>query len=74
MRLRVCVRVCAQGEGVQHIAMFTSDIFRTMRLMRGTGQWGGFTFMDPPAQAYYASARRRVGDALTEEQYKQVCE
>ena len=37
------------GEGVQHIALFTDDIFHTIRQMRAAGRRGGFQLMDRPS-------------------------
>lgn len=52
--------------------MFTSDIFRTMRLMRAASQFGGFSFVDAPGPSYYTSMRQRLGDSLDEDQYRQI--
>jgi len=60
------------GEGVQHMALFTADIFDTMTKMRQVSDLGGFEFMDPPGSEYYRNVRKRLGDALTEEQYQRV--
>jgi len=60
------------GEGVQHMALFTNDIFSTMQSMRAA--MGGFEFMDPPGDAYYASVRQRLGSSLSEEQYRRIQE
>jgi 4-hydroxyphenylpyruvate dioxygenase len=61
-----------QGEGVQHIAMFTKDIFKTMRHMRAASAWGGFEFQAPPNKQYYENLRNRLGDSLTDEQYRLI--
>ncbi len=45
----LCVCTCRfgeQGEGVQHMALMTSDIFRTLRQMRQATPFGGFEFHD----------------------------
>ena len=59
------------GEGVQHLALYTSDIFNTLSLMKSATKLGiGFEFMDPLDQSYYKRARERIGfDVLSEEQY-----
>jgi 4-hydroxyphenylpyruvate dioxygenase len=58
-----------QGEGVQHVALFTNEIFRTMEDMRAATATGGFEFMAGMGHDYYERARVKVGDGLTEEQY-----
>ena len=61
------------GEGVQHIALFSSDIFATMERMRANQHLGGFEFMDPPSNpAYYSDMRARLGDSLSEEQFRRI--
>eukprot|EP01036_Dinobryon_divergens_P024005 gene24005-32411_t len=62
------------GEGVQHIALFSRDIFETMRCMRAASNFGGFEFMDPQPDSYYEKLKERIGDSLTEDQYRQVRE
>ena len=52
------------GEGVQHIALFTDDIFRTVAAMRNAGRRGGFAFMDAPSAEYYRELPARIGGAL----------
>ena len=52
------------GEGVQHIALFTDDIFRTVAKMRNAGRRGGFAFMDAPSAEYYRELPERIGGAL----------
>ena len=52
------------GEGVQHIALFTDDIFRTVAAMRKAGRRGGFAFMDAPSAEYYRELPERIGGAL----------
>lgn len=57
------------GEGVQHIALATDDIFATVRAMREAGRRGGLTFMDPPGDDYYDELPERIGtDLVTPEQ------
>jgi len=58
------------GEGVQHMALFTSDIFETIRQIRNAGS---FEFMDAQPKSYYKKLASRIGkDALTEDQLRQV--
>lgn len=61
------------GAGVQHMALFTTDIFETMRKMRTASNSGGFEFMPAQPPAYYKNLPSRIGeDALTSEQMRQV--
>eukprot|EP00004_Rigifila_ramosa_P005276 TRINITY_DN1576_c0_g1_i1.p1 TRINITY_DN1576_c0_g1~~TRINITY_DN1576_c0_g1_i1.p1 ORF type:complete len:433 (+),score=114.15 TRINITY_DN1576_c0_g1_i1:34-1299(+) len=60
------------GEGLQHFALKTDDIFHTMRLMRAQTQLGGFDFMPKPSDSYYRSLPAKIGDILTAQQYKEV--
>ena len=53
------------GEGVQHIALFTDDIFHTIRQMRAAGRRGGFQLMDRPSDEYYEELPGRIGDGLS---------
>mmetsp|Transcript_375 Transcript_375/g.434 ORF Transcript_375/g.434 Transcript_375/m.434 type:complete len:441 (+) Transcript_375:292-1614(+) len=62
------------GEGVQHMALFTPDIFTTMKQMREASEYGGFEFMDRQKDRYYDNLPKRLGDSLTEYQYKMVRE
>ncbi|PKA52251.1 4-hydroxyphenylpyruvate dioxygenase [Apostasia shenzhenica] len=61
------------GAGVQHLALSTGDVLRTLREMRARSPMGGFEFMPSPPPTYYANLRRRAGDVLTEQQMKE-CE
>lgn len=61
-----------QGPGLQHLALYTSDIFQTMRQMREVSELGGFEFQDRPSDAYYRELPSRIGDSLTPEQYEMV--
>jgi len=45
-----------KGEGIQHIALGTDDIHRTVERLRAQG----VQFMDPPPDAYYAGVDRRL--------------
>jgi hypothetical protein len=59
-----------QGEGVQHIALFTNDIFHTLRSMRAATASGGFDFMASQPSSYYSRKRGLIGDAMSEAQYQ----
>ena len=63
-----------RGEGVQHMALLTDDIFHAVRRMREMGSFGGFEFMPQPSAGYYVELPSRLGDALSKEQYSQVQE
>ena len=52
------------GEGVQHMALATNDIFATVSAIRAASARGGFALMDPPSDGYYAELPARIGDAL----------
>ena len=60
------------GEGVQHIALSTNDIFYTMENMRSASPNGGFEFMERPSADYYVNLRRRLGASLSHEQYTKI--
>ena len=63
------------GSGVQHIALKTDDIFRTMRELRQRSLCGGFEFMPAPNQFYYDNVPARIGeDTLTADQLKELQE
>ncbi|XP_028788319.1 4-hydroxyphenylpyruvate dioxygenase-like [Neltuma alba] len=62
-----------EGAGLQHLALVSEDIFRTLREMRQRSSIGGFEFMPPPPPTYYNNLKNRAGDVLTDEQIKQ-CE
>lgn len=60
-----------EGAGLQHLALKTDDIFETIRLMRqAEEEMGGFELMKRPSDAYYRELPDRLGDKLSEEQYK----
>ncbi|XP_019702972.2 4-hydroxyphenylpyruvate dioxygenase-like isoform X1 [Elaeis guineensis] len=61
------------GAGVQHLALASDDVLRTLREMQAKSAIGGFEFLAPPPPTYYEGVRRRAGDVLTEEQIKE-CE
>lgn len=62
-----------EGAGVQHLALVSEDIFRTLREMRQRSGVGGFEFMPSPPPTYYKNLKNRAGDVLNDEQIKQ-CE
>lgn len=62
------------GAGVQHLALYSKDVFKTIRFMREAGPLGGFEFQEKPPKEYYNSLPERIGDSLTPEQYKLVDE
>ncbi|CAM0946642.1 unnamed protein product [Alopecurus aequalis] len=62
------------GPGVQHIALASSDVLRTLREMRARSAMGGFEFMAPPQSTYYEGVRRLAGDVLSEAQIKECQE
>ncbi|KAM2470818.1 hypothetical protein ACFX1W_046178 [Malus domestica] len=62
-----------EGAGVQHLALVSEDIFRTLREMRSWSSVVGFQFMPAPSPTYYRNLKKRVGDVLTNEQIKE-CE
>jgi 4-hydroxyphenylpyruvate dioxygenase len=45
-----------KGEGIQHIALSTGDIYATVEGLKSTG----IRFMDPPPATYYANLAKRV--------------
>eukprot|EP01013_Petalomonas_cantuscygni_P021356 TRINITY_DN4056_c0_g1_i1.p1 TRINITY_DN4056_c0_g1~~TRINITY_DN4056_c0_g1_i1.p1 ORF type:complete len:500 (+),score=166.73 TRINITY_DN4056_c0_g1_i1:38-1501(+) len=58
------------GPGIQHIAIKTNDIFKTLAKMKASGAFGGVEFVPHPGKAYYERLPGRLGDKLTPEQYK----
>ncbi|GLT26291.1 hypothetical protein SLA2020_013720 [Shorea laevis] len=62
-----------EGAGLQHLALITEDIFRTLREMKKRSWVGGFEFMPSPPPTYYKNLKNRAGDVLTDEQIKE-CE
>ncbi|KAI8548202.1 hypothetical protein RHMOL_Rhmol07G0254700 [Rhododendron molle] len=62
-----------EGPGVQHLALASEDIFRTLREMRQRSGVGGFEFMPSPPPTYYQNLKNRVADVLSDEQIKE-CE
>ncbi|CAN6571272.1 unnamed protein product [Malus baccata var. baccata] len=62
-----------EGAGLQHLALVSEDIFRTLREMRSRSSVGGFQFMPKPPPTYYENLKKRAGDVLTDEQIKE-CE
>ncbi len=45
-----------QGEGIQHIALGTEDIYATVEHLKGLG----LVFMDPPPDTYYEAVDKRL--------------
>ncbi|KAL3633793.1 4-hydroxyphenylpyruvate dioxygenase [Castilleja foliolosa] len=62
-----------EGPGVQHLALVSEDIFRTLREMRKRSGVGGFKFMPSPPPTYYRNLKGRAGDVLSDEQIEE-CE
>ncbi|BBG99781.1 phytoene desaturation 1, partial [Prunus dulcis] len=62
-----------EGAGVQHLALVSEDIFKTLREMRSRSGIGGFQFMPSPPPTYYRNLKKRAGDVLTDDQIKE-CE
>lgn len=60
------------GEGLQHLALKTDDIFATMRKLKAATNLGGFDFMPPASPAYYKNLPEKIGDVLTPDQYKEL--
>ena len=62
-----------EGEGVQHVALFTADVFGTLETMRSATAWGGFEFMPGQGPAYYERVKKMVGEGVfTDEQWAQA--
>ncbi|KFK42972.1 hypothetical protein AALP_AA1G063200 [Arabis alpina] len=62
-----------EGAGLQHLALMSEDIFKTLREMRKRSSVGGFDFMPSPPPTYYRNLKNRVGDVLSDEKIKE-CE
>lgn len=57
-----------QGAGVQHIAIQTFDILKTIKSMVEQGDFGGVDFMPAPAPSYYSDhVPKKMGDMVTAE-------
>ena len=62
------------GPGVQHLALKTDDIIRTVTEMKKySGMFGGFDFQPPASEKYYQNLKEKIGDVLTDETLKE-CE
>ncbi|KAI7838946.1 hypothetical protein COHA_007305 [Chlorella ohadii] len=61
-----------EGPGLQHVALKTDDIFSTMRKMRAVSRLGGFDFVPAPSEQYYRELPKKMGNLLTQQQYKEV--
>lgn len=56
------------GAGIQHIALKTDDILKTMKEMRDRSYIGGMEFMPQPDDGYYERTPARIGaDSLSAE-------
>jgi 4-hydroxyphenylpyruvate dioxygenase len=62
------------GPGVQHMAIATDDMLRTLREVRARSSMGGFELLPPPPASYYEGARQRAGDVLSEAEMKECQE
>eukprot|EP01032_Pedospumella_encystans_P038263 gene38263-43338_t len=63
-----------QGEGVQHVALMTHNICRTMDLMTEATTWGGFEFMPGLSHVYYERVKVKLGteNPFSEEQLAKI--
>jgi len=61
-----------EGPGIQHLALKTNDIFATIREMKQRKYLGGFDFMPRASDEYYRNLPEKIGDGLTQEQYRQI--
>ncbi|KAJ9554722.1 hypothetical protein OSB04_009336 [Centaurea solstitialis] len=62
-----------EGPGFQHLALESEDIFWTLREMKNRSGFGGFEFHPAPPPTYYRNLKKRIGDALSDDQLK-ACE
>jgi len=62
------------GPGVQHMALKTDDIFHTLRHIREMSTLVGFELMPRPSEQYYRDLPAKIGDDLSDSEYKQVHE
>ncbi|KAG6417024.1 hypothetical protein SASPL_124465 [Salvia splendens] len=60
-----------EGPGVQHLALVSQDIFKTLREMRKRSSVGGFEFMPSPPPTYYRNLKSRAGDVLRDDQIEE---
>mmetsp|Transcript_35799 Transcript_35799/g.45951 ORF Transcript_35799/g.45951 Transcript_35799/m.45951 type:complete len:493 (+) Transcript_35799:72-1550(+) len=60
------------GPGLQHLALYTQDIFHTMTKMREMSAIGGFEFMPRPSATYYPEIREKFKDDLSPDQLDKV--
>lgn len=62
-----------EGPGLQHLALKTKDIFKTVRKMRQSQKdLFGFELMKKPSDEYYRELPERLGDQLTPDQYEEL--
>ncbi|CAN6455376.1 unnamed protein product [Victoria cruziana] len=62
-----------EGAGLQHLAIGSSDIFKTLREMRKRSGIGGFEFMPPAPPTYYRNLKNRAGEFLSDQEIRE-CE
>ncbi|KAI3900846.1 hypothetical protein MKW92_051815 [Papaver armeniacum] len=62
-----------EGEGVQHLALGTYDIFKTLEEMQKRTSFG-FEFMPPPPPTYYKHLNSRIGDGVLSDEEIKKCE
>ncbi|KAI3932734.1 hypothetical protein MKW92_028000 [Papaver armeniacum] len=62
-----------QGEGVEHMAFASEDIFTTLKEMRKRSCYG-FEFMPPPPPTYYKSLKHRIGENVLKDEQIIECE
>lgn len=62
-----------EGAGLQHLALKSTDIFKTVELMRRAAEEvGGFELMRRPSDEYYRELPDRLGDKLTKAEYEKL--
>ncbi|GAX28478.1 4-hydroxyphenylpyruvate dioxygenase [Fistulifera solaris] len=62
-----------EGAGLQHLALKTNDVFKTVSSIRDAAEnYGGFELMKRPSDEYYKELPSRLGDKLTEKQYSKL--
>jgi len=60
------------GPGLQHLALYTSNIFNTMTKMRSVSSIGGFEFMPRPSKRYYPEIREKFSDDFSSEELDKI--
>ena len=61
------------GAGIQHIALKTDDILKTMKEMRDRSFIGGMEFMPSPDEGYYKRTPERIGADTLSADYIEEC-